>query len=500
MQHPPKIRQRKTRSRRTILVCLLAAAVLLTAFLLLMPVLFPKPVGQFYPDPEIELTYETLDVSDPALLSSITVSHAAGDSYTLRYQEGRLLLERDGQLEDINDSLCQDLLEAATTIAVENVVTRDAAEVAEHLGDMGLEPPETIVTVRYGDGRENVLQIGAQVPMTTYSYYRWSGDPGVYMCDAGIAEVFALEEQRLLPVQQPTLVSDLVESVEIVNQNGTMEIQLTAQADGSLSAQLTQPLRYPVSKERTTSLMTVLDGFALGSLLGPLDAENTAAYGLDAPVCVVEIHQQEGLFTHINDAGELVVSALPAQQLRLSFGPLKDEYFYPCAYEGNVYLVSRFLVEPLISAAAHTWLTQKPADMGGAFVTAVEVKRDGQSHLLTLTRTERVLENNKLELDADGNVVYDVTAQLDGNDIPTAQAQTLVDRLAAMGVSGSVDHWSPNGAQPRWQLKLTTEAGDSRMLTAYRLDAFSDALSVDGTILHYCYVEALDTALGDLIP
>ncbi len=500
MQHPPKIKQRKTRSRRSVLLWLLAAAVLVTAFWLLMPVLFPKPVGQFYPDPEIQLTFETLEVSDPAQLSSITVAHAAGDSYTLHYQEGRLLLDREGQLLDINDSICQEMLEAATTIAVENVVTRNADEVAEHLPDMGLEPPRTVVTVRFADGREDVIHIGDSVPMTTYSYYRWSGDPGVYMCDVGVAEVFALAESRLLPIEQPSLVGDLVETVAIVNPNGAMTIHLNVQADGSACAQLSQPVNYPVGREQTSSLITVLDNFALGSLMGALSEEAAAAYGFDQPVCTVDIHQREGLFTHINEAGELVVSSLPAQQLRFVFGPLMDDYFYPCAYEGKVYLVSRFLVEPLISAAARTWLSEYPADMGGAFVTEVELNRDGQSHVLTLKRTERVLENNQLEVDADGNIVYDITATLDGESIPAVQAQTLTDRLATMGVSGlAPEGWSPQSQQPRWQLRLATEDGASRILTAYRLDAFSDALAVDGAIIHYCYVEALDTALGDLL-
>lgn len=35
------------------------------------------------------------------------------------------------------------------------------------------------------------------MPDTTYHYYRWSGDSGVYMCDSGTYEAFEYTAQML---------------------------------------------------------------------------------------------------------------------------------------------------------------------------------------------------------------------------------------------------------------------------------------------------------------
>lgn len=499
MQHPLKKKERKPVSIRWLLLILLGAAALAAAVVLLVPVLFPAPVGQLYPDPEPVLNFETLQVSEPEQLHSITVSHLDGESYTLRYQEETLLLEMDGQLWDINDSLSADLLEAATTIAVEDVVTKDSSEVAQYLPDMGLEPAQITVKVCYADGRAEVLSIGNNVPNTTYSYYRWSGDNGIYMCDAGVAEIFAYTARRLLPVEQPRLVNSLVNRLVIENEHGRMELTLNLGADGETTGTLLSPVSYPMAADEASGLMTSLENFRLGTPMGDA-AMLTQEYGFEAPACTVDIHQKEGLFTRINDAGEMVVETMPAQQLRLVFGREEGEYFYTCAYEGQAYLVSRFLVEPLITAAPDKLTTHHPANIGSV-PTGIQVETQNGSFVVEITQTLRLMENGQVETDEDGNWLYDTVATKDGETVPVETADAFVSRLNALGFSGSVpEGWSPGDGEPRWRIRLTAADGTVRTLTAYRLDAFSDAVAVDDTVLHYCYTEALATALGEWMP
>lgn len=52
---------------------------------------------------------------------------------------------------------------------------------------------------------------------------------------------------------------------------------------------------------------------------------------------------------------------------------------------------------------------------------------------------------------------------------------------------------------PRWRIVLTTVGGATREIAAYRLDAFSDALAVDGVAIHYVHEEAIDLILADLL-
>lgn len=499
MQHPLKKKERKPVPIRWLLLILLGAAALAVAAVWLIPVLFPAPVEQLYPDPEPVLNFETLQVSEPEQLRTITIAHQDGESYTLHYQEGALLLEVDGQLRDINDSLSADLLEAATTIAVENVVTKDSSEVAQYLPDMGLDPAQITVTVCYSDGREEILSIGVGVPNTTYSYYRWSGDDGIYMCDTGVAEIFAYTARRLLPVEQPQLENSLVDRLVITNEHGDMEVSLSIDASGNITGQLLSPLQYPMAADAAAALMTSLENFRLGTPMGDM-AALAAEYGFDAPLCTVDIHQKEGMFTRINEAGEMVVETMPAQQWRFVFGRPEGEYFYTCAYEGQIYLVSRFLVEPLVSAVPEQLLTTHPADLG-TLPGRIHVETEKGSFTMEITQTLRLMENGQPETDEDGNWLYDTVAIKDGEVIPAEKADALVSRLKAMSFSGKVpEGWLPGETEPRWRVQLTDASSNVRTLTGYRLDAFSDAVAVDGVVLHCCYTEALATALGEWLP
>ncbi|MBO5502814.1 MAG: DUF4340 domain-containing protein, partial [Clostridia bacterium] len=384
MQRPQKRKEKKPLPIWGLVLLLVLAALLLLAALLI-PKLLPAQSGKLYPDPEPELNFETLHVNETAQLQSITIHQQGSEPYTLRYQGETLLLERNGELLDINDSLCADLLKAATTIAVENVVTRDVTEVEEHLPDMGLEPPRIKVTIRYVDGREEWLAIGTGVPHTTYSYFRWSGDHGVYMCDAGIAEIFGYTANRLLPVTQPQLENSLVDRLVIQNASGELEIALSIDAAGTTTGQLLSPLNYPIAGDAASALMTSMENFRLGTRLGKVDAL-AVEYGFDEPLCVVDIHQKEGMFTRISETGELVVETMPAQQLRFAFGRPEGEYFYTCSYEGEVYLVSRFLVEPLIAAVPEKLFTQHPADLGG-MPACIEVETEAGSFTVEITQS-----------------------------------------------------------------------------------------------------------------
>ena len=93
------------------------------------------------------------------------------------------------------------MLKAVTQLVMPGVVAEDEAEVAGHLADMGLDTPRATAQVRYQDGTEMTLELGGDVPTTSYSYFRWSGDDGVYMCDSGLTDALLTTATRLLPVE-----------------------------------------------------------------------------------------------------------------------------------------------------------------------------------------------------------------------------------------------------------------------------------------------------------
>lgn len=131
------------------------------------------------------------------------ISQEEGDRYTLRMQDGHLVLERGGQWLTVSDYQEEAMLKAVTQLVMPGVVTEDEAEVAGHLADMGLDTPRATAQVRYQDGTEMTLELGGDVPTTSYSYFRWSGDDGVYMCDSGLTDALLTTATRLLPWSNP---------------------------------------------------------------------------------------------------------------------------------------------------------------------------------------------------------------------------------------------------------------------------------------------------------
>ena len=507
MEHPAKkpdkparVHHLPTRARR--MLWLLVAVAAAAALVVLLPTLRARFPGVMDEQLLAKLTFRTLEVGDAKVLESITVTPTDGERYTLVYRDQALYLRgADGSLTLINESYSDQIVKAATEIAVEDTVTEDVAEVADHLGDMGLEPAQITVQVDYLNGREVTLQIGASVPGTTYFYYRWSGDQGVYMCDTGIHDAFVYTPETLLPVEQPTLVPALIDHATLRMAGGeTIEATFTADSTDAWLGTLRQPYHYPMDAQATTKLMEAFRNFRLGAKVGPVTAANSAEYGLVTPTAVLDIHQQQGLHSVIGADGVLETQQTGEETIRLRFGAKDGEFFYFCEYAGECYRVSSFLVTAFVQANAEDYLSRAPADLGTARIASIAVQLGEGALDLRAAYTEHVQENNQIETDAEGNTVYDVSVTLNGKAIQTDAFEALVGRLQQMTVSGRLtEPVTPTGT-PRWQMTLTTVGGATRTLAAYPMDAFSDVLTVDGVAMHYLNAEAIQIALGELYP
>jgi len=495
LQHPPKktVRHRPKRSVLWIsaAVCLLMAL----AFVLLLPrirTLFPSEHRQME---IVTQTQRVFEVTEAERLESVTITPGSGESYTLRIHEDVLMLETQDGLADLNDIYAADILSAVTHIVGQGVVAEDAAEVAEHLTDMGLEPPLASAVIRYTDGTETTLEIGSPVPNTTYSYCRWSGSDAVYMCDAGVAEALNLTRRHLLPVEQPQIYAGLLDEIVIENAYDRLKITFTDGAFGRLE----EPFPYPLNQEAADRLLTAVEHFRLGMLEGVITDENRAAYGFEEPLCVLELNQSSGVMSEIAASGELETRLVDQQSLRFIIGREEGEYFYTCEYEGKCYLVSRFLTESFLKIKRADLVSSHPLDVGDLPLKRVWMHTPDGTADLQITRTERVLPNNELELDAEGNVVYDTHVTLNGKPQNVELLYEVMSRLDALTASsGAPEAWSPE-AEMRWTIILETETGLVRVIEAWKMDLFADIIAVDGVALHCVDAEAIRVITEGLI-
>ena len=158
MQHPLKKRP-KRRPRPRLLLILTGVGVALAAAALFF--LLPAIKARFPAETPLPLETgpesRTLYLGDSSQLDSIVISQEEGDRYTLRMQDGHLVLERGGQWLTVSDYQEEAMLKAVTQLVMPGVVTEDEAEVAGHLADMRLDTPRATAQVRYQHGTEMTL-------------------------------------------------------------------------------------------------------------------------------------------------------------------------------------------------------------------------------------------------------------------------------------------------------------------------------------------------------
>lgn len=172
------------------------------------------------------------------------------------------------------------------------------------------------------------LELGGDVPTTSYSYFRWSGDDGVYMCDSGLTDALLTTATRLLPVEQPTLSKDLIDQVTLSRADGETAVLLSNDGDGHYTGLLVEPYQYPVDPEQAEALLTALSSFRLGTREAEANAETRAQYGLDDPELTLWLHQAAGTVGQVDENGQLAAVEVREQALRFVIGRARESFLY----------------------------------------------------------------------------------------------------------------------------------------------------------------------------
>lgn len=485
MQHPQKKEIKKSRVR-WVWAAALAALGLALGLIVLLPLIQERFSANQQTIPVSEQPVKTLALRESAQVESITLFPEGAESYTLVMEDGTLYAQSEGGLLELDADKAEELLKAVTEITVQGVVAEDVSEVEEHLGEMGLEPPLSQAVVCYTDGTEETIQLGGTVPGTSYSYYRWSGGDGVYMGDEGIRDALSLSLSRLLSFSQVQMAGELAEEIRLDD----MVIRFFTDESGQTTAYLAEPYVYPLSSDTCQSLQSTLSSFRLGAREPNITDENRADYGFADPLCTITVRTQEGYVSAVDADGQIAAYQMPAQEYSYVIGRAEGDYFYTCQYGDGYYLISRFLVGYLVQATPHSLATRTPADMGDAFITRALINATGTTLEMTASRTEQVDEN--------GDVTYEVQTFFNGVSAPQERLDSLMDGLRQLTANGDAPaNWMiPAQESPRWELALETEDGQKRLIQAYRLDAFTDVLCVDGVSLHTVDDEAIDRLLG----
>ena len=161
-----------------------------------------------------------------------------------------------------------------------------------------------------------------------------------------------------------------------------------------------------------------------------------------------------------------------------------DVVFY-CLYKGQVLKATSFSAGFLRTQGYDSLFLTNPFNAPTNDLSRLVWERDGVQTIYDLSLTERVLPNNALETDENGNVLYDLAATKDGapldSDAFLAAYRQLVelrtqDRLPA-------DYTLPD-TEPLLRVTLTRGSGGVRQIALYPLDALHRAVAVNGVALY----------------
>ena len=130
MQHPLKKRpKRRPRPRLLLILTGVGVALAAAALFFLLPAIKARFPAETALPLETGPESRTLYLGDSSQLDSIVISQEEGDRYTLRMQDGHLVLERGGQWLTVSDYQEEAMLKAVTQLVMPGVVTEDEAEV-----------------------------------------------------------------------------------------------------------------------------------------------------------------------------------------------------------------------------------------------------------------------------------------------------------------------------------------------------------------------------------
>jgi hypothetical protein len=495
MEKPLKRKRKAARPRRVLFLALLAVALAAGAILFYAASVSPGKI----PPVQSALTRRALITRKAEEVARIAVSRSSGEGYVLTGENGRLSVS--GRPDFVMDGDKQkSLLDACAILEAEDTVYESKEEWEPHKADFGLNPPAVTVEVTYTDGKTAAFSLGAKSPVNNWNYFSLENDPGLYLASADLIDLFDQDVTVFHHIDQPLIHHQRIDSVTIQNGSGTIEAAWKLETDiadpNALSAwRMTVPYSYPCDADAMDTLVSAMEKLYLGRFVSKATEETKAQYGFLPPKRIITLHQAAGEIAAVGESGAYEITPYPESTLTLTIGTAGDDFIDYVEVGGSIYLVSTISQPLLSSLVPENTLLRQPAAISLDTIKSLTVESSGESRTYTLRRVERVLPNNELATDENGNVLMDTFVDMNGKESSFPDFEAAITALQSVTVSGRLpEGFVPEGSN---SIKLTfiLSDGRTRTLEAAPFDTLQDALSVDGTYLYYLPKGALEKGL-----
>ena len=358
----------------------------------------------------------------------------------------------------------------------------------DSLESLGLGDAAPRVTASYLDGSSRTLVFGnsAQTEIPA-DYMKFADESKVYAVSVETRDHFDRNLESLHMIPKINFNADLVDSISFQGQH---PFTLTQQ-EGLWEMSL--PWLYPVDNAGMQALINSISGMRFALYAGKADEENLDKHGLLVPKRTINFQLAPSVITGFEDDGRPSGSLdIPRQVFSIAVGDDIGGIGLYCLYEGSIYQASNVSMGFLRDTEPETLLSPYPITWPINRVERLLVSDAAGTRDYRLELTEKVLPNNRLERDRDGNILYEPDITKDGAAVDGRQFIQEYLKLMTLSRNGRLPSgFQPDSREPAKSYILTTSLGE-RELALFPYDELHYAMRVNGTFVDYINRETAD--------
>ena len=434
--------------------------------------------------PREQITLFACERSD---IAAVRITPPSGQSYTLLVRDGALTIPGEADFP-IRSLLEESIFSVICKVVAEEAVLDTSLKVTD-LAAFGLDVPRVSASVTMQDQSVHTLRIGDSMQLgIPYRYFMWDEDPVIYAISADVYDAFSYDLAALHDVQQPVWDYTLWDKVILSGEN----TRILTRTD--LGWQMDAPYAYPLDSAAAESFLSSVESIAFASYVADAQDADLAAYGLDTPRLTLTMQQAATKVDYYDETYTLKDTLLlPEEEITLYFGDQVDDYYVYCMYLDTVYTATLFQTGFLWNGDALELMDKTPLDVPVSALSRLTVTQENETWVYDISLTEQLEPNGDLKMDENGNTLWDVHVQKDGQAMDTDAFLTWYAALQQCAPGNTV----PTEFESTESLLTIHFEGTQVNRTAafMPLDALHTALAVNGTALYYF----ADTALSSIL-
>ena len=256
-------------------------------------------------------------------------------------------------------------------------------------------------------------------------------------------------------------------------------------ADAIDKWRITAPFSYPADSNAMQQLLSSVSQIHLSAYIAPATPDNLIQYGFDAPRLTIALHQDAGTIAITGEDGAVQPTDFPESTVTYVIGGQRSDMVDYVLCGDHIYLSSHFTIGVFMDYNVRSTMSRYPIMTALGNLASLTIRQDGVVTEYILTRAEQVAPNNELVTDADGSILYDVTATRNGGPCDYDAFAAVYNAWSLVTVSGMLPEDEAVTAAPHTVYTFTDVDGTVHTIALATFDALHDAVIVDGHAAFY---------------